>query len=186
MTDVAAGDGAADRSRPRSLVLVNTGDGKGKTSAAMGMAVRGVARGWRVGVVQFLKSGKWKTGESKLAEQLGIDWWSLGDGFTWESEDLEASARLGREAWDLAADLIAAGDHQLLILDEITYTMLYDWVPTADVVAAISARPPTVSVVLTGRDAPDEIIAIADTVTEMRKVKHVYDRGVPAMKGIDF
>ena len=112
------------RRRQQSLVLVNTGEGKGKTSAAIGVALRGVARGWRVGVVQFIKSGKWKTGESKLAQQLGIDWWNLGDGWTWESDDLEASARLGREAWALAARLITAGDHQLLVLDEVTYAML--------------------------------------------------------------
>jgi cob(I)alamin adenosyltransferase len=170
----------------RSLVLVNTGDGKGKTSAAMGIAIRGIARGWKVGVVQFLKSGEWKTGEAKMADQLGIEWWSLGDGFTWESDDLEESARLGRKAWDLAADLIAAGDHQLLILDEVTYAMVFEWVRTEDVVAAIKNRPPTVNVVLTGRDAPDQIIAMADTVTEMRMVKHAFDEGVTAMKGIDF
>lgn len=172
--------------RRRSLVIVNTGDGKGKTSAAMGMAIRGIARGWRVGVVQFLKSGEWKTGEAKLADQLGIDWWSLGDGFTWESDDLETTARLGREAWDLAAKLIAAGEHQMLILDEVTYAMTFDWVATSDVVAAITQRPDTVNVVLTGRDAPEEVIAIADTVTEMRNVKHVFEQGVTAMKGIDF
>lgn len=182
MTDPAPDNGG----RRQSLVLVNTGDGKGKTSAAMGIAIRGVARGWRVGVVQFIKSGKWKTGESKLAERLGIDWWNVGDGFTWESDDLEASARVGREAWDLAAGLISAGDHQLLILDEVTYAMVYEWIATADVVDAIRERPPTVNIVLTGRDAPDEIIAIADTVTEMRNVKHVHDQGVSAMKGIDF
>jgi cob(I)alamin adenosyltransferase len=152
----------------------------------MGMAMRGVARGWRVGVVQFLKSGKWKTGEAKLAERLGIDWWSIGDGFTWESDDLEASANLGRQAWDLAADLIAAGDHQLLILDEVTYAMVFEWVPVGDVVKAITNRPETVNVVLTGRDAPEEIIAIADTVTEMRMVKHAFEQGAAAMKGIDF
>ena len=174
------------RRRQQSLVLVNTGEGKGKTSAAIGVALRGVARGWRVGVVQFIKSGKWKTGESKLAQQLGIDWWNLGDGWTWESDDLEASARLGREAWALAARLIAAGDHQLLVLDEVTYAMNFGWISTHEVVDVIANRPPDVSVVLTGRNAPDEIIAIADTATEMRKIKHVYDEGVAAKKGIDF
>jgi cob(I)alamin adenosyltransferase len=172
--------------RQRSVVVVNTGDGKGKTSAAVGVAVRGVARGWRVGVVQFLKSGKWKTGESKLAQEIGIDWWSIGDGFTWESEDLEESGRLARQAWELAAGLIATGDHQLVILDEITYSMVYEWVPIEEVVAAITNRPPTVNIVLTGRDAPDEIVAVADTVTEMRNVKHAFERGISAMRGIDF
>lgn len=175
-----------NRKRQQSLVLVNTGDGKGKTSAAIGVAVRGVARGWRVAVVQFMKSGKWKTGEAKLAKQLGIDWWNLGDGWTWESDVLDASARLGREAWALASGLIAAGEHRLIILDEVTYPMVYGWVPTSDVVTAIANRPPKVNLVLTGRDAPDEIITIADTVTEMRSVKHAFERGIPAMKGIEF
>lgn len=174
------------RKRPKSIVLVNTGDGKGKTSAAMGMAVRGVARGWRIGVIQFVKSGKWKTGEATLAKKLDIDWWSLGDGFTWESDNPEAGARLGREAWALAAEVIAAGDHQLIILDEITYAMTFEWIPTADVVEAIINRPATANIVLTGRDAPSEIIEIADTVTEMRNVKHAFDQGISAMKGIDF
>jgi cob(I)alamin adenosyltransferase len=172
--------------RQKSVVLVNTGDGKGKTSAAIGVAVRGVARGWQVGVIQFLKSGKWKTGEAKLAGQLGIDWWNLGDGWTWESDDPEMSARLGREAWALADKLIAAGEHHLLILDEITYAMVFGWIPTEAVVEAITNRPDAVNIVLTGRNAPDEIIEIADTVTEMRNIKHAYERGIRAMKGIEF
>ncbi|MDJ0924159.1 MAG: cob(I)yrinic acid a,c-diamide adenosyltransferase [Acidimicrobiia bacterium] len=174
------------KTRQPSLVIVNTGDGKGKTSAAMGIALRGVARGWRVGVVQFIKSAKWKTGESKLADRLGIDWWNTGDGWTWEADDLETSARLGREAWALATQLIGAGDHQLLVLDEITYPMTLGWIDTGEVVNVITNRPSGVNVVLTGRDAPDEILAIADTATEMRKIKHVYDQGIAAKKGIDF
>ena len=176
----------SNRIRRQSLVLVNTGDGKGKTSAAIGVAIRGVARGWRVAVVQFVKSGKWKTGEEKLAEQLGIDWWSVGDGWTWEANDPSAGARLGREAWSLADELISAGEHELVILDEVTYAMTLRWISTNDVVTTITNRPSTVSVVLTGRDAPDEIIAIADTVTEMHNVKHAYEQGIRAMKGIDF
>lgn len=185
MTGPAAPD-RSGRNRRRSVVLVNTGDGKGKTSAAMGVAIRGVARGWRVAVVQFIKSGEWKTGEAGMADQLGIDWWNLGDGWTWESADLDASARLGRAAWKLAAELIAAGEHRLVILDEITYAMVFEWIPTGDVVKSIANRPSTVNIVLTGRDAPREIIAIADTVTEMRNVKHAYQQGIHAMKGIDF
>lgn len=172
--------------RRQSLVVVNTGDGKGKTSAAMGMALRGIARDWRVGVIQFIKSGKWKSGEAKLAEQLGIDWWSLGDGFTWESTDLDTSARLGREAWTLATDLIAAGEHQLVILDEVTYPITFDWISVDDVVNVITGRPPAVNIILTGRDAPDELIAVADTVTEMRNVKHAHEQGIRALKGIDY
>ena len=172
--------------RAQSIVLVNTGHGKGKSSAAFGVMVRGWARGWRVGVVQFLKSGKWKVGERKLAEQLDIEWHTLGDGFTWESSDLERTAELGREAWAVAKAKLASGDYDLLILDELTYPMKYGWVEVDEVVAAIRDRAPKTSVVVTGRDAPDELIEVADTVTEMRKVKHAYDKGISALKGIEF
>jgi cob(I)alamin adenosyltransferase len=172
--------------RAQSIVLVNTGHGKGKSSAAFGVMVRGWARGWRVGVVQFLKSGKWKVGERKLAEQLDIEWHTLGDGFTWESSDLERTAELGREAWAVAKAKLASGDYDLLILDELTYPMKYGWVEVGEVVAAIRDRAPKTSVVVTGRNAPDELIEVADTVTEMRKVKHAYDKGISALKGIEF
>ncbi|HEY2304136.1 MAG TPA: cob(I)yrinic acid a,c-diamide adenosyltransferase [Acidimicrobiales bacterium] len=172
--------------RPRSVVVLNTGHGKGKSSAAFGVMVRGWGRGWRVGVIQFLKGGKWRTGERKLADQLGIEWQTLGDGFTWESTDLERTAELGRQAWQVAAGKLASGDYDLLILDELTYTIKYGWVPVDEVVSAIANRAPGTSVVVTGRDAPEELIAVADTVTEMRKIKHAYDAGVSAMKGIEY
>ena len=172
--------------RAQSLVLVNTGHGKGKSSAAFGVMVRGWARGWKVGVVQFVKGGKWKTGERKLADQLDIEWHTLGDGFTWESTDLERTAELGREAWAVAAAKLASGHYDLLILDELTYPMKYGWVPVDEVVKAIVDRAPKTSVVVTGRDAPDELVEVADTVTEMRKVKHAYEKGISAMKGIEF
>ena len=172
--------------RAQSIVLVNTGHGKGKSSAAFGVMVRGWARGWNVGVVQFLKSGKWKVGERKLAEQLGIEWHTLGDGFTWESSDLERTAELGREAWAVAREKLASGGYDLLILDELTYPMKYGWLEVDEVVAAIRDRSPKTSVVVTGRDAPEALVEVADTVTEMRKVKHAYDSGISAMKGIEF
>jgi cob(I)alamin adenosyltransferase len=172
--------------RAQSIVLVNTGHGKGKSSAAFGVMVRGWARGWRVGVVQFLKSGKWKVGERKLAEQLDIEWHTLGDGFTWESSDLERTAELGREAWAVARAKLASGDYDLLIFDELTYPMKYGWIEVDEVVAAIRDRAPKTSVVVTGRDAPEALVEVADTVTEMRKVKHAYDEGISAMKGIEF
>jgi cob(I)alamin adenosyltransferase len=170
----------------RSIVLVNTGHGKGKSSAAFGVMVRGWARGWRVAVVQFVKGGKWRTGERKLADRLGIEWHTLGDGFTWESTDLDRTAELGRQAWKVAADMLASGDYDLLILDEVTYPMTFGWVDAGDVARAIRDRAPGTSVVATGRDAPEELVAVADTVTEMRKVKHAYDAGVSALKGIEF
>ncbi len=172
--------------RAESIVLINTGHGKGKSSAAFGVMGRGWARGWNVGVVQFVKSGKWKTGERKLADHLGIEWHTLGDGFTWESTDLDETAAKGRHAWDVAREKLASGQYDLLILDELTYAIKYGWVAVADVVAGVQARAPKTNVVITGRDAAPELIEVADTVTEMRKVKHAYDRGIVAKKGIEY
>jgi cob(I)alamin adenosyltransferase len=172
--------------RGESIVLLNTGDGKGKSSAAFGVMARGWARGWRVGVIQFVKGGKWKTGERKLADHLGIEWHTLGDGFTWESSDLEETAAKGRHAWQVARDKLASGDYDLLILDELTYAVTYGWVGVDEVVHGIRGRAPRTNVVVTGRNAAPELVELADTVTEMRKVKHVFDRGVRAMKGIEY
>src|ERR1700687_4681778 len=172
--------------RAASLVLINTGHGKGKSSSAFGVMGRGWARGWTVGVVQFVKSGKWKVGERKLAEHLGIEWSTMGDGFTWESTDLDETAARGRHAWELSRAKLASGDYDLLILDELTYAITYGWIDVADVVAGVTGRAPKTNVVITGRDAAPELIEIADTVTEMRKVKHAYDRGIKARKGIEY
>jgi cob(I)alamin adenosyltransferase len=172
--------------RVPSLVLVNTGHGKGKSSAAFGVMGRAWARGWKVGVIQFLKGGKWKVGERKLAEHLDIDWQVLGDGFTWESTDLDETAAKGRHAWEVARANMASGEYDMLILDELTYAVTYGWVPVEDVVAGIVNRAPKTNVVITGRDAAPELIEIADTVTEMRMVKHAYEKGIKARKGIEY
>ncbi|CAG4930223.1 MULTISPECIES: cob(I)yrinic acid a,c-diamide adenosyltransferase [Acidithrix] len=169
-----------------SIVLLNTGHGKGKSSAAFGVMSRGWARGWRVVVVQFIKSGKYKTGEKKLADTLGIEWHTLGDGFTWESTDLDETAAKGRHAFGVARDLLISGDYDLIILDELTYAIKYDWVREDEVISAITNRAKKTNVVITGRDATDGLIEIADTVTEMRKIKHAYDQGIRAKKGIEF
>ena len=169
-----------------SLVLVNTGDGKGKSSAAVGVLVRAVARGWKVAVVQFLKSGDWATGEQKIAEQLGVDWWAIGDGFTWDSEDLTESAAIAGEAWSKAKELIEAGEHQVVILDEVTYPMNWGWISTDEVIAVVESRPERVNIVLTGRDAPEALLEIADTATEMVQIKHAFEQGIRAKKGIDY
>jgi len=169
-----------------SRLLVNTGTGKGKSSAAFGVMNRAWARGWTVAVVQFIKSEKWKVGERKLADHLGIEWHTLGDSFTWESTDLDETAAKGRHAWDVGAEKIRSGDYDLVILDEATYAVKYGWVPVEEVVEVLSARPERTNVIVTGRYAPDELIAIADTVTEMVKVKHAMDEGIGARKGIEF
>jgi cob(I)alamin adenosyltransferase len=175
-----------DLQRAPSVVIVNTGDGKGKSSAAFGVMIRAVARGWPVAVVQFVKSGKWNVGEEKVGRQLGVDWHNAGDGFTWDSNDLDHDKALARQGWETASRLIAAGDHRLVILDELTYLCVWGWIETGDVVTALRHRPEHVNIVVTGRDAPQELIDLADTVTEMRKVKHAYDRGVNAIRGIEY
>jgi cob(I)alamin adenosyltransferase len=174
------------RRRAPSLVLVNTGDGKGKSTAAFGVVLRAVARGWRVCVIQFLKSGRWRTGEEELGRRLGVDWNPMGDGFTWDSDDLDATRAKAVAAWEAAGRAIASGDYQLVVLDEVTYPMNWGWIATDEVVAAIRGRPEAVNVVATGRDAPEALLQVADTVTEMRKVRHAYDTGVTARRGIDY
>lgn len=169
-----------------SIVLVNTGDGKGKTTAAMGTVMRAVARGWRVAVVQFIKSGDWRVGEEDIGRRLGVDWESIGEGFTWDSEDLDAAADIARTAWAAARDKIASGAFDLVVLDEATYPMNWRWISTDEVVQTIKTRPESVNVIVTGRDAPAALVDVADTVTEMKKVRHAYDRGVAARRGIDF
>ncbi|HLV91355.1 MAG: cob(I)yrinic acid a,c-diamide adenosyltransferase [Acidimicrobiales bacterium] len=172
--------------RASSLVLVNTGDGKGKSTAAFGTVMRAIARGWKVAVVQFLKSGEWSVGEEKVARELGVDWWALGDGFTWDSENMDESRAIAAEAWRRAREVIESGEYQLVVLDEVTYPINWGWIPLDEVVAVIGGRPEKVNLILTGRDAPEAIVAIADTVTEMRKVKHAFDAGIGAKRGIDY
>ena len=169
-----------------SRVLVHTGGGKGKSSAAMGVMLRAVSAGWKVAVVQFVKSGKWRSGEEAAGRSLGVEWWSLGDGFTWDSKDMDRSEAVAREAWRSSSELVRAGEHRLIVLDEITYPMNWGWIETAEVVETIRSRPADVSVVATGRDAPLELREVADTVTEMVSQKHAFDEGITAMRGIEF
>jgi cob(I)alamin adenosyltransferase len=169
-----------------SIVLVHTGDGKGKSTAAFGVMLRALARGWKVAVVQFLKSGEWRTGEEQIGRDLGVDWWAIGEGFTWDSTDLSQDEAVAREAWAHARRMIEGGEHRLVVLDEITYPINWGWIDGAEVARVIAERPKNVSIVATGRDAPESLIAAADTVTEMRKVKHAYDAGIVAKKGIDY
>ena len=168
-----------------SLVLVNTGNGKGKSSAAFGVMIRSVARGWKVAVCQFIKSADWSVGEEKIGRQLGVDWWTLGEGFTWDTADPEHDREVARAAWATAKTIIEAGEHELVILDELTYLMTWGWIDATDVIATIVGRPTQVNIVVTGRDAPAALIEIADTVTEMAEVKHAYTSGVRAKRGID-
>jgi cob(I)alamin adenosyltransferase len=180
-----------DQARPprrdvASVVLVNTGDGKGKSTAAFGTLMRAVARDWSVGVIQFMKSGKWRVGEEAIARRLGVDWWTIGDGFTWESDDLGRSAAIAREAWTAASNALRSGRYDLLVLDEVTYPVNYGWIDGDQVWTVIRDRAEQTNVICTGRNAPEALVELADTVTEMRKVKHAYETGVRARRGIDF
>src|SRR5260370_23286645 len=152
---------SAPEVNPRSLVLVNTGDGKGKSTAAFGVIMRAVARDWRVGVIQFIKSDKWKVGEEKVARQLGVDWLKGGDGFTWESPDLDKSEGRALAAWQLAATAIAGGEYQLVVLDEITYPMNWGWIHSASVIEAIRTRPDPGTPPPTAPHSPAPLIAVS-------------------------
>jgi cob(I)alamin adenosyltransferase len=173
-------------SKSKGILIVNTGDGKGKSSSAFGVMLRAVARGWNVIVIQFIKSDKWQTGEKKMAERLGVTWITGGDGFTWESDDMEATAQAAVDAWARASEAIQSGAYDLVILDEATYPVTFAWIPVEEVVEALRTRPGNVNVIITGRDADERLIEVADTVTEMRKVKHAFDVGTVAKKGLDF
>jgi cob(I)alamin adenosyltransferase len=169
----------------RGLVLVHTGNGKGKSTAAFGLALRAHGRGKAVKIYQFMKVPSARFGEHRVFEQLGVPIEGLGDGFSWKSRDLEHSAELARQGWQRAEQTIRAGEHFLVVLDEITYPLIYGWLPLAPVLACLAERPAHVHVVLTGRNAPAELVAVADTVTEMTLVKHHHQAGVPAQRGIE-
>ena len=187
MTDALTDDPRPDGLRSAtSLVLVHTGNGKGKSSSAFGVMLRALAVDWRVAVCQFIKSSDWQVGEEKMGRQLGVDWRAFGDGFTWDSDNLDDDIAHARQGWAEAKAVIEAGEHQLVVLDELTYLCSWGWIDEADVIATIRDRPEHVRIVITGRDAPDSLIAIADTVTEMTEVKHAYQQGIRAKRGIDY
>ncbi|MDH4482392.1 MAG: cob(I)yrinic acid a,c-diamide adenosyltransferase [Rhodoferax sp.] len=169
----------------RGLIIVNTGDGKGKSTSAFGLALRAHGRAKRVKIFQFMKVPSARFGEHRMFEQLGIPIEGLGDGFSWKSQDLEHSAQLARDGWQKAKAAIDSGEYFMVTLDEITYPLIYGWMPLDDVLDTLRTRPSHVHVVLTGRRCPPEIIALADTVTEMTMVKHAFQAGVPAQRGIE-
>lgn len=181
------------RSREHPLLMVATGHGKGKSTSAFGMVLRAWAQGWPVGVYQFVKSGKWRVGEHKAARALSaspeggtIDWFKMGDGWTWTSRDLEGSAALAREGWEEVKRRLADETYRLVLLDEFTYPMRFGWVDTAEVCSVLADRPGFQHVIVTGRDAPPELVDLADLVSEVRKVKHPFDAGRRGQKGIEW
>ncbi|WP_077035911.1 cob(I)yrinic acid a,c-diamide adenosyltransferase [Pelomonas sp. KK5] len=169
----------------RGLVIVHTGTGKGKSTAAFGLALRAHGRGKKVKVYQFMKVPSARFGEHRLFEQLGIPIEGLGDGFSWKSRDLGHSAELALAGWSRAEAAVRAGEHFMVVLDEIMYPLRYGWIPLQSVLDCLRERPAHVHVVLTGRGAPQELVDLADTVTEMTLVKHHFQAGVPAQRGIE-
>ncbi|MCH2511830.1 MAG: cob(I)yrinic acid a,c-diamide adenosyltransferase [Dehalococcoidia bacterium] len=170
----------------KGLVIVNTGKGKGKTTAAMGVVVRAWGRGMKVIMLQFIKHSTANFGEQRAAQKMGIEMRAMGDGFTWRSKDLDQSAELARAHWEDCKTIIASGDYDVIVLDEFTYPMHYGWVDTEEVIEALKARPDMVHVIITGRNAPEALVEYADLVTEMNVVKHPYQEGIKAQPGIEF
>ncbi len=171
----------------RPLLVVFTGDGKGKSTAAFGMVLRAWAHGLRVGVFQFVKSGRWPVGEEKAARCLGgIAWACLGEGWTWTSRNLSRAREMARAGWERVKEALASGEFDMVVLDELTYPMNLGWLDSEEVVRDLLAGRGSCHVVVTGRDAPGPLVQAADLVTEMRKVKHPFDRGVRGQPGIEW
>ena len=170
----------------KGRIIVNTGNGKGKTTAALGTAFRALGHGKKVCVIQFLK-GQGQYGERKMAEKLaGLAWHICGKGFVFKKEDIEEDRKVAREGFDLAMEKVMADEYDLIILDEITYLPLYDFLEVEKIVDLLQRKPQRLSVILTGREAHPSLVEVADTVTSMEPVKHAYETGVKAQKGIEF
>ncbi|MCS6906479.1 MAG: cob(I)yrinic acid a,c-diamide adenosyltransferase [Anaerolineales bacterium] len=171
----------------RGLVIVFTGNGKGKTTAALGTLFRAWGRGFRICVIQFLKAETGAWGEVKAAQRLGIEWHKTGDGFTWTSRDIDETKAKALHGWELAKQKIVSGEYDLVILDEFTYPLAFGWIDTAEVIEWLRLyKPATMHLIITGRDAPSQLIEYADLVTEMKEVKHPFAIGVKAQVGIEY
>lgn len=170
----------------RGVLLVNTGNGKGKSSAAFGVVARALGHRQQVAVIQFVKSRTDTGEEALLSQQPGVRWHVMGEGFTWESQDRHRDTVAARAAWDLAQKYLQDANVSLLVLDEMTYAFKYGWLDLEEVLASLKARTPMQHVIITGRGAPEALVEAADTVTEMNVVKHAFQAGVKAMPGLDF
>ena len=171
----------------KGLLIVHTGKGKGKSTAAFGMVMRSVGHGFRTGIVQFVK-GRWDTGERSVLGRFPdlVTFKAMGEGFTWETQDRARDIAAARAAWTQAQAMIADPSYRMVLLDELNIVLRYDYLPVAEVVAVLTARRPDLHVIVTGRNAPDDLIAAADLVTEMALVKHPFREGVKAQAGIEF
>jgi cob(I)alamin adenosyltransferase len=181
---------AAVAARPiaeKGLLIVNTGPGKGKSTAAFGLMMRTMGHGFRVGVVQFIK-GTWDTGEKRAFRRFDdlITWRTMGEGFTWETQDRDRDIAAASAGWQAALELMADPEIRLVVLDELNIALRYDYLPIGEVVEALKRRRPSLHVVVTGRNAKPELIEVADLVTEMTATKHPFAAGVKAQQGIEF
>lgn len=175
------------RKLKKGLVLVNTGHGKGKSTAAFGLMLRAWGRGMRVCVIQFIKHENSKFGEQRAAKKLGIEMLAMGDGFTWVASDIDASAAKARHGWAMAQERVASGNYDVVILDEFTYPLHYGWLDTGDVVAWLRAnKPEMLHLVITGRYAPEALIDYADLVSEIKAIKHPLQQGIRGQAGIEY
>ena len=170
----------------KSLVIVYTGNGKGKTTAALGIVLRAWGRGQAVVFLSFMKTTTSNYGEERAARKLGIEMVALGGGFTWLSKDLERDKALAQRCWERCKEKLASGQYDVVVLDEITYPLSFGWLDIDEVLEVLRRRPKDTHVVITGRDAPQALIDFADLVTEMREVKHPFQQGIKAQPGIDF
>ena len=177
----------ATKTEERGLLIVHTGTGKGKSTAAFGMVMRAIGHGMRVGVVQFVK-GAWETGERKVLEDYRhlVTCRAMGEGFTWDTQDRARDIAAARAAWEMAKAMIADPTYDLVLLDELNIVLRYDYLPLDEVIASLKAKPRDLHVIVTGRNAKPELIELADLVTEMTMVKHPFRSGVKAQKGIEF
>ena len=171
----------------KGLLIVNTGDGKGKTTAALGIVFRALGRDFKIAMVQFIK-GKWKPAELKTAELFKDKMvvYAMGDGFTWKTQNLEQDIASARKAWEKCKEILADAQYNIVIFDELNYVMKYKFLPVAEVIEGLKSKPPLTHVIITGRSAPQELIDMADMVTEMKCIKHPYQQGIKAQPGIEY
>lgn len=171
----------------KGLFLLITGDGKGKSTSAFGTIIRALGWGHQVGVVQFIK-GSWKTGERQFFDRFPdlLTWHTMGQGFTWDTQDREKDMAAARSAWDVSCQMLSSGDFDLVVLDELNIVLRYDYLPVDEVLKGLMARHARTSVIVTGRDAKQALREQADLITEMKPVRHPFEAGIKAKRGIDF
>lgn len=169
----------------RGILMVFTGNGKGKTTAAFGTVTRAVGHGLKAGVIQFIK-GEWPNGEKNLLQQHGVEFQVMATGFTWDTQNRQTDTEAAQRVWQHGLRMLADDSLDLVVLDELTYMLSYDYLPLNDVMTALQQRPAHQSVIITGRGCHRDLLELADTVTEMRPVKHAFDAGIQAQQGIDW